>query len=242
MKHYQSSAELKAAAKECMFGNYGVAVGAILLNALIVGVVNLIVLSFTNTQTIAGTVVYYLISFIVSLLTGLLSSGTCYFYLKITCGRPVSIGDIFYGFKLCPDKTIAIMAWTGVLNYAALLPQMILTYQMGRVPLDSASAAALMLPYSLSTVFSGIVSVLIQLLYGQALFLLHDFPQYSAKELLKMSRRLMSGHKARLFYIYVSFIPLFLLSLLSCGIAFLWVIPYMNATLAEFFLDIIRKS
>ena len=57
-----------------------------------------------------------------------------------------------------------------------------------------------------------------------------------------MSRKLMSGNKIRLFYIFLSFVPLLLLGLLSCGIALLWVSPYMNATLAEFYMSIINNS
>ena len=100
----------------------------------------------------------------------------------------------------------------------------------------------LMLPYALSLILSGVVSVMLGLLYEQAFFLLHDFPQYTAKELLQKSRRLMVHHKGRLFYLYVSFLPLMLLGLLSCGLALLWVIPYMAATEAEFFLDLIQHN
>lgn len=71
---------------------------------------------------------------------------------------------------------------------------------------------------------------------------MHDFPQYSARELLSMSRKLMIGNKVRLFYIYLSYMPLLLLGILSCGIALLWIIPYMNATLAEFYMDIVRNT
>ena len=81
-----------------------------------------------------------------------------------------------------------------------------------------------------------------RLIYSQSFFLLHDFPQYSAREILALSRKMMKGQKGRLFYVYVSFLPLFLLSLLSCGIAFLWVIPYVNATNAEFYMDVIQHS
>ena len=56
-----------------------------------------------------------------------------------------------------------------------------------------------------------------------------------------MSRKLMSGHKGRLLRLYISFIPLVLVSVFSCGIAMLWVMPYMNAALAEFYLDVVRK-
>ena len=69
-----------------------------------------------------------------------------------------------------------------------------------------------------------------------------DFPQYSAKELFQMSLRLMKGNIGRLFYLEISFLPLILLSFLSCGIALLWISPYMDATLANFYLDLVKKK
>lgn len=169
---------------------------------------------------------------------GLLVSGNCFLYLKISCGRPVTVGDIFYGFRLCPDKALMIQLWITLISYIANLPMIIIGYQMT----SSVSSLTLMLPYSLAMILSYAVSIILSLIYQQAFYLLHDFPQYSARELLTMSRRLMKGHKGRLFYIYVSFLPLVLVSLLSCGIAMLWVAPYMAATQAEFFLDVIKNS
>lgn len=52
----------------------------------------------------------------------------------------------------------------------------------------------------------------------------------------------MVHHKGRLFYLNVSFIPLFLLGILSFGLAFLWILPYMTATETEFFLDLIKNN
>ena len=52
----------------------------------------------------------------------------------------------------------------------------------------------------------------------------------------------MVHHKGRLFYLYVSFLPLILLGILSFGLALLWILPYMAATEAEFFLDLIRNK
>ena len=78
----------------------------------------------------------------------------------------------------------------------------------------------------------------IKLAYSQAYYLALDYPEESALSLMRMSRLFMKGHKGRLFYIYASFIPLLLLCVLSLGIGFLWVLPYMQAVLTEFYLDI----
>lgn len=242
MSRFKSSAELKASAREHLLGHYGTVIGAFLLMGLILGTATIAVSLVVDLSTIPGTIIYYAIMFLISVLTGLLTSGNAYLYLKVICGCPVSVGDLFYGFQLCPDKAITIQAWITLITYIANLPQIILNYIMMTNFHRMDQVMNLMLPYALSLILSGVVSVMLGLLYEQAFFLLHDFPQYTAKELLQKSRRLMVHHKGRLFYLYVSFLPLMLLGLLSCGLALLWVIPYMAATEAEFFLDLIQHN
>lgn len=242
MSQFKSSAELKANAREHLLGHYGTAIGAFLITGALIGIITIAVSLIVDLSTIPGTIIYYAIMFLVSVLTGLFSSGSAYLYLKLICGRPVSVGDLFYGFQLCPDKAIVIQAWITLITYISSLPQIILNYMM-LANIDHLNKVMnLMLPYALSLIFSGAVSVMLGLFYAQTYFLLHDFPQYSAKELLQKSRRLMVHHKGRLFYLYVSFLPLMLLGFLSFGLALLWVIPYMTATEAEFFLDLIRHN
>lgn len=242
MNQFKSSAELKASAREHLLGHYGTTIGAFMIVGAITGTVSLTVGLLVDLSTIPGTIIYYAIMFLVSVLTGLFSSGSAYLYLKLICGRPVSVGDLFYGFQLCPDKAITIQAWITLITYLSSLPQIILNYMMLANVNHLDKMMSLMLPYALSLILSGTVSVMLSLFYAQTYFLLHDFPQYTAKELLQKSRRLMVHHKGRLFYLYVSFLPLMLLGLLSCGLAMLWIIPYMAATEAEFFLDLIQHN
>lgn len=242
MSQFKSSAELKANAREHLLGHYGTVIGAFMITGLLTSIITLAVSLIVDLSTIPGTIIYYAIMFLVSVLTGLFSSGSAYLYLKLICGRPVSVGDVFYGFQLCPDKAIVIQAWITLITYIASLPQIILNYMMLANVNHLNKVMNLMLPYALSLILSGAVSVMLGLFYAQTYFLLHDFPQYTAKELLQKSRRLMVHHKGRLFYLYVSFLPLMLLGFLSFGLALLWVVPYMAATEAEFFLDLIRHN
>lgn len=242
MRQFKSSAELKALAREHLLGHYGTVIGAEVILLGLTGSVSLAVSLLVDITTVVGSIIYYAILFFVSILMGLFTSGTCYLYLKLICGRPVSVGDLFYGFQLAPDKAITMQGWITLLTYASSLPQFILTYKISAAGVHVEKIMPLLLPYSLSLILSGVVSVVLGLLYAQAFYLLHDFPQYTAKEILKKSRRLMVHHKGRLFYLYVSFLPLMLLGLFSFGLALLWVVPYMNATQAEFFLNLIRNN
>ena len=237
-KKYKSSAELKALAKEHLLGKYGTVVGATVVVALTVGLTNAICTFFINTGTIPGLILQFIISFVISILTGLFTSGSNYLYLKISCGRPVTVSDVFYGFKLAPDKALLIMIYLSAWTYLSMLPMTICSY----IVLIYPGNAAAILVYYLAMLIYLVVSVMISLVYAQAFYLLHDFPDYSVKQLLSMSRLLMKGNKGRLFYLVISFLPLMLLGFLSCGIALLWLIPYMNAACTEFFLDLIKNN
>ena len=235
---YKSSAELKALAKEHMFNHYGTAISAILAVYFITAFITFFSTMFLNMKTITGVILNFLISFVISVLAGLLVSGERYLFLKISCSRPVTVSDVFYGFQLYPNKAVLIQLYISVWLYISMLPMTICSFLVQQNPKN----AVLSLIYSLTVILYGVAMVIISLIYSQTFFLFHDFPDYSVSELLAMSRKLMKGSKGRLFYLMVSFLPLLLLGLLSCGIAYLWLIPYMNATFAEFFLDLIRNS
>lgn len=238
LNKYKSSSELKALAKEHLFGKYGTAIGACFVVSMIVGFISFFSTAFIDTKTLEGVIINFVISFVVSVLVGLFNSGRAYFFLMLVCGKPVTISDVFYGFKLYPNKAVLIQLYITIWTYVSILPMTILTYILQLYPEN----AILTLCHSLSMILYLVASVMISLIYSQAFYLLHDFPEYSVGKLLSISRKLMKGSKGRYFYLSASFFPLLLLGLLSCGIAWLWLIPYMNATNTEFFLDLIKKN
>ena len=241
MNSFKSSAELKGMAKEQLFGNYGNAVGATVVTGLIM-MVMFFILEIFSAFTIGGSVsvpqliIYFLISFIVSLFNGLLTSGKAFFYLKITCGQPAAISDIFYGFRVYPDKALIIQFFLSLFTFVCELP-MIIFYLLYMFHPENVVYLLLM---SICSVAGSIATIIVSLIFSQSFYLLQDFPQYSAKELLNMSLQIMKGHKGRLFYIVVSFIPLYILGTFSCCIAFLWIVPYTNTIMANFYMDLMR--
>jgi uncharacterized membrane protein len=59
-----------------------------------------------------------------------------------------------------------------------------------------------------------------------------------ALEAIDKSKEMMNGHKMELFVLNLSFIGWGLLCAITFGIAGIWVIPYMNATIANFYKSI----
>ncbi len=74
--------------------------------------------------------------------------------------------------------------------------------------------------------------------YALTPFLLVDCPDLSALQCIKLSNQMMKGHKFDLFYLYLSFIGWGLLCVLTLGIGFLWLMPYMQTATAAFYQDI----
>lgn len=74
--------------------------------------------------------------------------------------------------------------------------------------------------------------------YAMTPFIAVEHPEYTASQCTAESSRLMKGHKFDLFYLYLTFIGWALLSILTCGIGFFWLVPYMETTQAAFYNDL----
>lgn len=66
-------------------------------------------------------------------------------------------------------------------------------------------------------------------------YLISDNKNLSIKDAVEKSKKYMNGYKAQLLWLQLSFIGLFLLSFLTCGIALFWIIPLYFISLATFY-------
>jgi len=74
--------------------------------------------------------------------------------------------------------------------------------------------------------------------YSMVPYIMADDPQVGAKRALKISMQLTRGHKWRMFVLDLSFIGWYLLGLLALVVGVLFVLPYINATKAELYLEL----
>ena len=77
--------------------------------------------------------------------------------------------------------------------------------------------------------------------YSQIFLLYLDNPYLSCKEIMQQSKELMKGNRIRYFYLLISFFGISLLGVVSLGIGFLWITPYMSMTEVEFYRDLINE-
>ena len=73
--------------------------------------------------------------------------------------------------------------------------------------------------------------------YALTPYILLDEPELTARQAITRSCEIMQGRRWKLFCLYFSFIGWGILCLLTFGIGFLWLVPYMNASVAAFYED-----
>ena len=90
----------------------------------------------------------------------------------------------------------------------------------------------------LAVVTLGIGAIILSYAYGMVPYLLHDYPELSPREAMKISREMMRGQKWNLFVLDFTFIGWILLSILTLGLGVLFVQPYMLTARAAFYEDL----
>ncbi|MGN0221813.1 MAG: DUF975 family protein [Prevotella sp.] len=93
--------------------------------------------------------------------------------------------------------------------------------------------------WSLLFIIPGIVK---SFSYAMTPYVLLDKPELSYEAAITRSSQLMRGHKADLFFLYLSFIGWFLLCLFTAGIGFLFLTPYFHTAKAHFYEELLKEE
>ena len=251
MIQYASRAQLKEKARDQMAGRYGNAILLSICRGLIVFSLSFAIsMTFSMVVTVRvlmggsgdTSLTEYLLltacTTLLSIFAGIFQTGITLFYLNTACSRPATIANLFYGFKYLFKKSLGISAVLILLNTLCTLPCNICYFLLRTGKgFDDVTMAIL---YIALMIIGMCIYVPLALGLSQSYYLLLDFPQYSATELMKLSFRIMKGHKWELFCLQLSFLPLGFLCLLSFGIGTLWLVPYMNMTRTLYFLDLMQ--
>lgn len=78
--------------------------------------------------------------------------------------------------------------------------------------------------------------------YSMAIYVANDNPELSAMDAIRKSRELMNGHKWDLFVLDLSFIGWIFLCLLTCGIGFFFLAPYIEMAHVEFYRELTEQA
>lgn len=230
---YQSVAELKGIARDKMLGNYGTAIGAFLFIRFI------IITGMMLASYVAGNNMFInlVIVFALMLLEGIFVYGELAIYLKISVGMKAEAGDIFSAFKGSADKAIRARMVLAIIVYGAFFVGAGMEYVVGLLNIGSAS-----LVMTVGWIVIAAVCIYFLLTYSQIIYYLQDFSDITVLEACRRSRKLMDGNKLTLLGMCISFIPMYIVGVISMMIGLYFVHPYVKMTLTEFYLDRVRQS
>ncbi|MGH4139896.1 DUF975 family protein [Clostridium sp.] len=190
---------------------------------------------FTLSYGIIEAILYAIIHFIfkvnmdntfniILVLTSPLALSSAIFYVKFSKSEKVRLMDILTGF----NRLLAALIIYIVLNIPSIIQQLI-----SFVAPNTGANSGVIISIVVVT-----VSIFIELIYTMSYYIIADEKNIGIKEALIRSRKIMYGHKMEFFLLQLSFIGWGFVALLTVGIGLLWIVPYMELTYANFFLDI----
>ena len=166
-----------------------------------------------------------------------MNAGITLYFLNLACGQPAAIRDLFYGFRTDSKQFLVISAAMMLCQAVCLYPGQYLSQNY----LTTWDIKWLL--YALAAMTAGCcLYVPVSLGIAMSFYLMLDFPQNTGRETLALCWRIMRGQRKRLFILELGFLPLMLLCILSFGIGFLWLEPYMQMTYTCFFLDLMNPK
>lgn len=74
--------------------------------------------------------------------------------------------------------------------------------------------------------------------YSMIPYILDEEPELSLFQTFRKSRMMMKGHKLDYFWLCLSFIGWAILSVITLGVGYLWLMPYVQSTSAAFYEDL----
>lgn len=171
-----------------------------------------------------------------------LAVGFCFLYMliKIVAGAPRKIGGLL-GFVVGGPMLIGLSTFSLAFSrrQEASVSQLFVGFNdFGRAFVTYFLMVLYIFLWSLLLIVPGIIAALS---YSQTFFILAEDKNIKAQDAIKKSKAMMMGNKKKLFYLCLRFFGWFLLSLLTLGIGFLWLMPYMQITMVKFYEDISGK-
>lgn len=231
----RSNGELKNMARQMLLGSYRIPMLAMILAALIP---SLILLPFDylcsdRDKFAMQAVLYYLAYFIITLISLTLDSGVKRIHLMLAREQPVKISDMFWVFQNRPDR---IFIGGFVFTLISWIPR-IPAFALSLRPPEGFSEMQALAVTQLASSAGQIAAFLITLPFYFIFWFYVDDPQMDTMEAFRSSMSLLRGAKWRLCLMELSFFGWMLLGALSLGIGFLWILPYIDQSLTNFYLE-----
>ena len=208
----QLNSELRAQARERLEGKWGTFVLMTFLMLVIQTILQIpgyigSLLEVLSPENVLASLSFSNISNILSLLALPLSWGLTVSLLRNHREESVDLENLFEGFRR--GRYVRVFCALFLVNLFTFL-------------------------WALLLIIPGIMKAFS---YALTPYIIMDEPELTARQAITRSCEIMEGRRWKLFCLYLSFIGWGILSLLTFGIGFLWLAPYMNASIAAFYED-----
>lgn len=220
-----TSAEYKEIARDALKGNWGRAIGVMLIAACLGAF-------FTSLYFISHFM------FIMSVAIRIFENLPHYFLMLVGIGIVLAV---FFFFAGGPARFGYIDFNLALLDRREAVPSMVL----GRFSLiwkGMYMKIALFFYELFFTILLIIPGIVTMYAYAMVPYILEEKKDYTVGKAMKMSRKIMRGHKWELFCLRFSFLGWYILSLLTFGLALFYVLPYMNTAEAVFYNEISGRA
>ncbi len=249
--------EMKREALHSLKGKWGLGVGSTVLYFILSYVVSMAamlilfipgIIIFFLFVSLAGSVeeetmsigvavtfgIFYCIMIILSNASyGITSYGYTNVFLQISKREDARVDYLFEGFRGFKRMIKTMWAMLAILLYTGTWIPILLTGLF--IFLGEEGNTSFTIAFFVLLAISIVGMIVMYFSYALTYYVMIENPEYSVSQAMKESKSLMKGHKLDLFLLWLSFIGWALLAILTLGIGFLWVSPYMSTTTAHFY-------
>lgn len=170
---------------------------------------------------VGTTAVYGLISIISSLLKG---PGRL---IPLLISGPLIVGMATFALSISRNKEAHLeQIFTGFKKYGRSLAAYLLVIMF-------------VILWMFLLIIPGIIAAIS---YSLTYFILVDDEMISAHDAIRKSKKMMYGYKWKFFRLEMRFVGWAILSICTLGIGFLWLIPYIQVTMAKFYDEVKTSS
>lgn len=176
--------------------------------------------------------------------SGPLAYGSSKFFLCTQRNQDANfemLGDGFNRYGKTFLTGLALMLFMFLWSLVIIVPQIIFSVCLAWIRMDMAQT---IVPSILALTCCAIMLIMCwlpivkSLSYRMTFYVMVDF-NFSGRKAISKSVELMKGYKAKLFRLGLSFFGWYLLSSLTFGIGAIFLAPYVEATVAEFYAELL---
>ena len=182
-------------------------------------------------------ILVFLISLVFQFLLVLLAVGYGAMALSISREEPFSLDTLLTGFRLWSRGTLLYVYLSVLIGLLSSLLSLPASYVLTGLYMAEIVSENLLIV--LITVFTLLAMVVLSYRYRMVWFLLLDGPEKPVRQLVTEAKQCNRPFRWRLFLLDLSFLPWIALCLLTCGVLFIWKLPYITATYAHAYQDVL---